>query len=137
MPWLVTGHVSLCSEEFYHQAYRRMKLSLFTFLTHVCTFFLSYHLDSVKFEITEHLVYPEPDPDAVNPSEKTTELVGKSSASSLLAQAAEEKKRAGLELRDLQAKLDEFLLSREQAEANAAEEKRRAGLEQREVQAKL
>jgi DNA repair exonuclease SbcCD ATPase subunit len=39
----------------------------------------------------------------------------------------------GLELRELQAKLDESL----QSEANAAEEKRRAGLELRELQAKL
>ena len=57
------------------------------------------------------------------------------------ANAAEEKKRAGLELCELQAKLDELLLSRdhalEQAEANAAEEKKRAGLELCELQAKL
>jgi hypothetical protein len=55
--------------------------------------------------------------------------------------AAKEKKRAGLELRELQAKLDESLLSRdhadEQVEADAAEEKKRAGLEIRELQAKL
>jgi len=61
--------------------------------------------------------------------------------SALLEQAAEEKKRAGLELRELQAKLDESLLSHdhalEQAEANVAEEKKRAGLELRELQAKL
>jgi chromosome segregation ATPase len=55
----------------------------------------------------------------------------------LLTQAAEEKERAGLELRNLQAKLDESLLSRDQAKANAAEEKERAGLEQRELRAKL
>ena len=54
----------------------------------------------------------------------------------LLAQAAEEKERAGLELRNLQAKLDESLLSRDQAKANAAEEMERAGLEQRELRAK-
>jgi hypothetical protein len=57
------------------------------------------------------------------------------------ASAAEEKKRAGLELRELQAKLDESLLSRnraiEQIEANSAEEKRRTRLELRELQAKL
>ena len=57
--------------------------------------------------------------------------------SALLEQAAEEKNRAGLELRELQAKLDELLLSRDQAEANAAEAKKRAGLEQRDLQAKL
>jgi hypothetical protein len=55
--------------------------------------------------------------------------------------AAEEKKRAGLELRELQAKLDESLLSRnhalERAEANAAEAKKNAGVELRELQAKL
>ena len=53
------------------------------------------------------------------------------------ANAAEEKKRAGLELRELQAKLDELLLSRDQGEANAAAEKKHVGLEQRESQAKL
>jgi chromosome segregation ATPase len=57
------------------------------------------------------------------------------------ANAAEEKKRAGLELRELQTKLDESLLSRdqalEQAEANAAEAKKRAGLELSKLQAKV
>jgi hypothetical protein len=53
------------------------------------------------------------------------------------ANAAEVEKRAGLEQRDLQAKLDELLLSRDQAEANAAEVKKRAGLEQRELPTKL
>jgi septal ring factor EnvC (AmiA/AmiB activator) len=57
----------------------------------------------------------------------TDELAQKSH---LLEQAAEEKKRAGLELGELQAKLD-------QVEANAAEEKKRAGLELRELQARL
>jgi hypothetical protein len=57
--------------------------------------------------------------------------------SALLEQAAEEKNRAGLELRELQAKLGGLLLSHEQAEANAAEEKKRAGLELRELQAKF
>ncbi|KAF8499876.1 hypothetical protein F5888DRAFT_1633488 [Russula emetica] len=70
-------------------------------------------------------------------SQLTDELALKSA---LLEQAAEEKKRAGLEVRKLQAKLDELLLSRdhalEQAEANG-EEKKRAGLELRELQAKL
>jgi hypothetical protein len=68
----------------------------------------------------------------------TDQLVQKSA---LLEQAeanvADAKKRAGLEQRELQAKLDELLLSRGQAEANAAEAKKRAGLEQRELQAKL
>jgi hypothetical protein len=58
------------------------------------------------------------------------------------ANAAEEKKRAGLELHELQAKLDELLLSRDhalkQAEENAvAEESKRAGLELCELQAQL
>ena len=53
------------------------------------------------------------------------------------ANAAEVKKRAGLEQRDLQAKLDELLLSRDQAEVNAAEVMDRAGLEKRDLQAKL
>jgi hypothetical protein len=53
------------------------------------------------------------------------------------AEAAEAKKRAGLEHRKLQVKLDELLLSYDQAEANAAEAKKPAGLELRELQAKL
>jgi chromosome segregation ATPase len=62
--------------------------------------------------------------------------------SALLEQAAEEKKRARLELRELQAKLDELLLSRDhalkQAEANAAaEEMKRSGLELRGLQAQV
>jgi hypothetical protein len=240
-----------------------MNLSLFTFLTQVCTSFLSIHLDNPIFENTELLDYPGPDSDAFNPSEKTAQLVQKSSASpptrgqphqplsspsdtheapgasplkkatpekqkgptsqssrlpwrptgasgrprhvpeeddddegsmehhamivaadapsgkeiarlerqlsetlvakterdrriaqlideltlksALLeraqANAARLEERAGLELRELQAKLDESLLSRDvalrQAEAIAAEEKKRAGLELRELQAKL
>ena len=57
--------------------------------------------------------------------------------SALLNQGAEERKRAGLELRQLQVKHDELLLSRDQAEANLAEEKKCTGLELRELQAKL
>ena len=53
------------------------------------------------------------------------------------ANAAEEKNRAGLELRELQAKFDDLLLYHDQAEANAAEEKKRAGQRQRELQAEL
>jgi len=53
----------------------------------------------------------------------------------------EERERAGQELRELQAKLDDLLLSRdhalEQAKADAAEERERAGQELRELQAKL
>jgi len=139
---------------------------------------------------TKHLDYPEPDSDAVNPSEKTTQLVPKSSVnpfqkvtpeeldpfqkisreqnpslnglpsetfvakterdrriaqltdelalkSALLKQVAEEKKHARLEVHELQAKLDESLLSRDRAEADAAEAKKRAGLMQRGLQARL
>ena len=62
--------------------------------------------------------------------------------SALLEQAEKEKSRARLELHELQAKLDEALLSRDQAlkqaEANAAgEEKKRPELELRKLQAKL
>ena len=68
----------------------------------------------------------------------TDQLVQKSaSLEQAEANAAEVKKRAGLEQRDLQTKLDELLLSRDQVEANAVEEKKRAGVEQRDLQAKL
>jgi hypothetical protein len=53
------------------------------------------------------------------------------------ANLTEERKRAGLELRGLRAKLDESLLSRDHAVEQAAEEKKRAGLELCELQAKL
>ena len=45
--------------------------------------FLSFHLDSPNFENTERLNSPKPDSDAVDPNEKTTQLVRKSSASPL------------------------------------------------------
>jgi len=61
--------------------------------------------------------------------------------SALLEEAEANAAEAKMELRELQAKLDELLLSRdhalEYAEANAAEEKKRAALEVRELQAKL
>jgi hypothetical protein len=75
-------------------------------------------------------------------SETLDELILKSALlEQAEANAAKVEKHAGLELRELQAKLDESLLSRdhalEKAEANAAEEKKRAELELREMQAKL
>ena len=53
------------------------------------------------------------------------------------AAAAEAKKNAELELRELQTKLDELQLFRDRAEANAVEAMKHARLEQRELQAKL
>ena len=47
MPWLPTGHVSLCLEEI-RVEYGRTRCALFTFLTRVCSFVLSFHLDSLK-----------------------------------------------------------------------------------------
>jgi len=47
------------------------------------------------------------------------------------------KENAGLEQRELQAKLDGLLLSRDKAEADAAKAKERTGLELRELQAQL
>jgi hypothetical protein len=68
----------------------------------------------------------------------TDQLVQKSTLlEQAKANAAEAKKRAGLEQRELQAKLDELLLSHDKAEANAAEAEKRARLEQREFQAKF
>ena len=118
------------------------------------------HFISATFTSGTDLIYPEPDAPSgkevaqledgrvielerqlsdtlVAKSQLTDELELKSA---LLEQAVEEKKRAGLELRELQAKLDESLLSRdhalEQAKA-ATEESKRVGLELRELQAKL
>ena len=46
-------------------------------------FILPFHLDSPHIENTELLDYPGPDSDAVDPSDKTTQLVQKSSATPL------------------------------------------------------
>jgi hypothetical protein len=58
-----------------------MRLSLFTFLTRVCTCFFHIIWTIPEFEFTELLDYPEPDSGVVNPSEKIAQLVPKSSAS--------------------------------------------------------
>jgi chromosome segregation ATPase len=55
----------------------------------------------------------------------------------LLEQAEANVAQAKIRAHDLQAKVDELLLSRDQAEANAAQVKKRAGSEQRELQAKF
>jgi hypothetical protein len=80
MPWLVMRHVSLCSEGNYHQVHRWIKLGLFTSLTRVGTSFCHFIWTALKF-VTELLIYPKPDSNTVNPSEKATQLVRKSSAS--------------------------------------------------------
>jgi hypothetical protein len=48
IPWLLTGHVSFYLEDG-QKAHRRMRSPSFTFLTQVCTFFLSLHLDSLQY----------------------------------------------------------------------------------------
>jgi hypothetical protein len=48
MPWLLTGHVSLCLEDI-HGMHGRINFPLFTFLTQVCTFVLSFHLDTLQY----------------------------------------------------------------------------------------
>jgi hypothetical protein len=49
--------------------------------TSMCFLFCHFIWTAHKFENTERLDYPEPDSDAVDPSEKTTQLMQKSSAS--------------------------------------------------------
>src|SRR6266403_588204 len=149
MSWLLTGHGSLCLEEHSHQAYRWMKLSLFTFSTQVRTFIWI----ASEIENAEQLDYSKPDSNEVNPdvspekgiprlehkhfvelerklsailaaqsdrdrriAQLTDELAQKSALlKQAEANAAEAQKRAGLELRELQAKLDELVLSRDHA----------------------
>jgi hypothetical protein len=48
IPWLLTGHVSLCLEEF-HRIHGLISFPLFTFLTQVCTFVLSFRLDTLQY----------------------------------------------------------------------------------------
>jgi hypothetical protein len=80
MPWLLTGHGSLCLEENHQQVHRRMKVRLFTSLTRVCVSPLLFYRTASKFANPEHIKYPKTDPNAVKPGEKTTQLARKSSA---------------------------------------------------------
>jgi hypothetical protein len=80
MPWLLTGHGSLCLEENHQQVHRVMKLRLFTSLTQVCISLLLFYRTASKFVNPEHIKYPKIDPNAVKPGEKTTQLARKSSA---------------------------------------------------------
>src|SRR6266403_865990 len=81
MPWLLTGHGSLCLEEYYHHAYWWTKISLFTFSTQVRTFFCHFIWTAFNIENTERLDYLKPDSSAVNSSETISQLGQKSSAS--------------------------------------------------------
>ena len=82
MPWLLTGHVSFWLEGDYHETQRQMNPSLFTSLIQVCTSFC--HLirtdSSLRIQNTERITYPNPDFNAVNSSEKATQLARESSA---------------------------------------------------------
>ena len=77
MPWLLSERVSLFLEDL-HRSDSRICL-LFTFLTQVCSFLVisSGRLPRLR---TEHIKYPESEPNAVNPNEKTTQLARKSFA---------------------------------------------------------
>jgi hypothetical protein len=81
MPWLLTGHVSLCLEDI-QKARGRMRFLLSTFLTQVCTSFGHLIWTATKTENTEHIKYPEHELNAVNPNKRTTQLAWKSSAGS-------------------------------------------------------
>jgi hypothetical protein len=81
IPWLLTGHVPFYLEDG-QKVHRRMRFPLFTFLTQVCTFFCHLIWTVSKTENTEHIKYPETDPNAVSPIKKTTQLAWKSSAGS-------------------------------------------------------
>ena len=79
MPWFLMGHVSLCLEDI-RRTHGLTRRPLFTFLTRVCSFVLSFIWKASKIETTEQIKYPEPEPNATYPNEKTTELAQKSSA---------------------------------------------------------
>ena len=82
MPWLRTGHVSFCLEGHCHETQRQMNPSLSTSLIQVCIHFVISFGQTPGFRIqnTERITYLDPDPNAVNPSEKTTQLARNSSA---------------------------------------------------------
>ena len=151
MPCLLTGHESLCLEDI-QKARGRMRFRLFTFLTRVCIFVLSFYLDSFPRSRAEDVSYPEPERNAVNPNEKTTQLSEKSFTSPATLEqpqhpiSSSEGDVSRLELeRQLSVLLaaqtgrdqriarltDELVLKStllEEAEANAAEATKRAGL---------
>ena len=82
MPWVLKGHVSLCLEDIYiYQVHGRLRFPLFTFLIRVCPLFCHFNWTISKFENTEDMKFPDPEPNAVD-SNKTTHLASKSSASS-------------------------------------------------------
>ena len=82
MPWLqvLTGHVSFYLEGYYLQTQKQMDLSSFTFLIQVCPFFCHFIRTDSRTQNTERIAYPDPDPNAVNPTENATQLARKSLA---------------------------------------------------------
>jgi hypothetical protein len=82
IPWPLTGRVSFYLEDG-QKVHRRMRFHLFTFLTPVCAFFCHFIWTASKIENTEHIKYPETDPKAVSPNEKTTQLVRRNSSAGL------------------------------------------------------
>ena len=74
MPWLLTGHVSFCLEGDFLETQSQMNLSLFTFLIQVCTFFCHFIRTGSRIQSTEGITYPDPDLNAVDPGENTTQL---------------------------------------------------------------
>ena len=133
-----------------------MGFRLFMFLTRVCTFVLSFYLDSFLKLKAEDVKYPEPERNVVNPNEKTTQLAGKSFTGPVTLEqpqhpiSTSEGEVSGLELerqlsvslaaqteRDQRiARLTDKLAQKstllEKAEANAAEAAERSRLKLRE-----
>ena len=70
IPWLLTGPVSFYLEGG-QKVHRRMRFPSFTFLTQVCTFFLSFVRTASKIEDTEHIKHPETNTNAVSPTRKS------------------------------------------------------------------
>ena len=78
MPWLLTGRVFLCLEGI-QKTHGRMRSPLFMFLTRVCAFSGDFIWAAFMIENTEHIKFPDPEPDAVDLNTKTTQLARRSS----------------------------------------------------------
>jgi chromosome segregation ATPase len=136
MPWRLTGHGCLFSEENHRQ---RAQVDE-TAMIHVLNTSMSYHCRCIwtpfKTESTEHIKYPKADPLAAEPerNQRLAQLTDELALKSVLleqaeANAAEAAKRMGQEYADrllaqvkqkdaelvnMQAKLDDLLQSRDQ-----------------------
>ena len=74
-PWLLMERASLCLGDI-QKTHGQMRFPSFTFLIQVCTF-CQFIWTAFQVENTEHIKYPDPEPNAVNPNKTTIQLAQK------------------------------------------------------------